>query len=260
VDGNDADGPGGAIWTLDGDVTVVGSTLNGNRADDRGGAIGGEADVVVLNSTVSRNLASAHVGGGIWARGDLYVGNSTVSNNFSEGKAGGVGGGGIVRLEHATITDNFAAVASNVGAGERLESFASILGPTNAFLGDDEPPPRAACRVTEAVSYGYNLATHPLCGLDGPSDVVGLEDPGLGPLQEDGGFSETNPPEAGSPVIDKIPAEVCLSSPFDGIFDASDQHLEGYVNDRVALLTRDQRGVERPQGLACEIGAVELGP
>ena len=260
LDGNDADGPGGAIWTLDGDITAVGSTLNGNRADDRGGAIGGESDVVVLNSTVSRNLASAHVGGGIWSRGNLYVGNSTVSNNYAEGEGGGIGGGGIVRLEHATITDNFSAVASNVGAGERLESFASILGPTNAFLGDDEPPPRAACRVTEAVSYGYNLATHPLCGLDGPSDVVSLEDPGLGPLQEDGGFGETNPPEAGSPVLERIPPDACLSSPFEGIFDASDQHLEGYVDDRVALLTEDQRGVERPQGSACEIGAVEVAP
>ena len=213
VDGNDADGPGRGIWTLDGDVTVVNSTLNGNRADDRGGAIGGEADVVVLNSTVSRNLASAHVGGGIWSRGNLYVGNSTVSNNYAEGKAGGVGGGGIVRLEHATITDNFAAVASNVGAGERLEAFASILGPTNAYLGDDEPPPRAACRATETVSFGYNLATHPLCGLEGPDDVVGQDDPGLEPLGENGGPGETNLPEAGSPSSTRYPPRPAYPRP-----------------------------------------------
>ena len=36
VDRNTADGPGGAIFTLDGDVTVDGSTLNGSRADDGG--------------------------------------------------------------------------------------------------------------------------------------------------------------------------------------------------------------------------------
>ena len=73
VNGSTADGPGGAIFTLDGDVTVINSTLNGNRADDRGGAISGEADVTVINSTIARNAAVAHVGGGIWARGDLYV-------------------------------------------------------------------------------------------------------------------------------------------------------------------------------------------
>ena len=64
VSGSDADGPGGAIFTLDGDVTIINSTLTGNRADDRGGAVSGEASVIALNSTISRNLAVAHVGGG----------------------------------------------------------------------------------------------------------------------------------------------------------------------------------------------------
>lgn len=44
VDGSDADGPSGAIFTLDGDVAVLNSTLIGNRADDRGGAISGRTD------------------------------------------------------------------------------------------------------------------------------------------------------------------------------------------------------------------------
>src|ERR671916_116879 len=148
VDGNDADGPGGAIWTLDGDVTAVGSTLNGNRADDRGGAIGGEADVVVINSTIARNAAVAHVGGGIFSRGNLYVANSTVSNNYAEGQGGGVLGGGVVRLEHATILDNVASVAANVGAGERLQSFASTIGPARtAGIGGEVQPTEDNCRA-----------------------------------------------------------------------------------------------------------------
>ncbi len=261
VDGSDADGPGGAIWTLDGDVTVVGSTLNGNRADDRGGAIGGEADVFVINSTIARNSAVAHVGGGIFSRGNLYVANSTVSNNYAEGQGGGILGGGVVRLEHSTILDNVSSVAANVGAGERLESFASIVGPARTTdVSGEVQPTETNCRVTSTTSFGYNFVFDASCGLDDPNDVVGEGDPLLGALLENGGFGETRLPEPGSPVLDRVPAEDCALSPFEDVLKEGDQHLEGLVDDRRALMAKDQRGIDRPQGPACDVGAVELGP
>lgn len=260
VDGSDADGPGGAIWTLDGDVTVVGSTLNGNRADDRGGAIGGEADVVVINSTVARNFASAHVGGGIFARGNLYVANSTVSNNYAEGEGGGVLGGGVVRLDHATILDNVSSVAANVGAGERLESFASIIGPAKTDVSNELQPTERNCnRDDGAMSFGYNFVFDVSCGLTAPTDVVGQGDPMLGPLGDNGGFGETRLPEAGSPVLDRVSPDDCELLPFEDFIKEGDQHLEGLV-DRPALMGMDQRGVKRPQGTNCDVGAVELEP
>jgi predicted outer membrane repeat protein len=264
VDGSDADGPGGAIWTLDGDVTVVNSTLNGNRADDRGGAIGGEADVTVINSTIVRNAAVAHVGGGIWARGDLFVANSTISNNYAEGQGGGVLGRGVVRLYYATILDNVASVAANVGAGERLESFGSIIGParTTGVTGDVQPTERN-CRVTGSDSFGHNFVTDTTCGLDDPSDIVGQGSPMLGPLVEDERSGEIQLeirlPEAGSPVIDRIPEADCRFGPFDNALE-SERHLEGIIEDRLALIGKDQRGVSRPQGPACDVGAVEVEP
>ena len=129
VSGSTADGPGGAIFTLDGDVTIVGSTLTGNRADDRGGAISGEAAVTILNSTISRNLAVAHVGGGIWSRGDMYVANSTVSDNYAEAKGGGLHAAGVLTLVSSTVADNVASAAPNIGVGERLSAFGSVIGP-----------------------------------------------------------------------------------------------------------------------------------
>jgi predicted outer membrane repeat protein len=262
VDGSDADGPGGAIWTLEGDVTVVGSTLNGNRADDRGGAIGGEADVFVINSTVARNAAVAHVAGGIFSRGNLYVANSTVSNNYAEGQGGGILGGGVVRLEHASILNNTAPVAANVGVGERLESYASIIGPAKITdIGGQVQPTQRNCQLGGgSESFGYNLATDASCGLDAPEDILGEEDPLLGPLADNGGFGETLLPEPGSPVVDRMPTEACNLAPFEGFLQEGDQHLEGFIEDRGALMAKDQRGVERPQGQACDIGAVELEP
>jgi predicted outer membrane repeat protein len=262
VDGSDADGPGGAIWTLDGDVTVVNSTLNGNRADDRGGAIGGEADVTVINSTIVRNAAVAHVAGGIWARGDLFVANSTISNNYAEGQGGGVLGRGVVRLYYATILDNMASVAANVGAGERLESFGSIIGParTMGVPGHVQPTERN-CRVSDSASFGHNFVTDASCGLNHPSDAVGQGSPMLGPLVEDERSGEIQLeirlPESGSPVIDAIPEADCGFGPFDDAI-AQERHLEGLIEDRLALIGTDQRGVGRPQGPACDVGAVEV--
>jgi hypothetical protein len=63
-----------------------------------------------------------------------------------------------------------------------------------------------------------------------------------------------------SPVLDRIPTDACDLAPFEDVLHEGDQHLEGLVDDRRALMTKDQRGVDRPQGPACDIGAVELEP
>jgi hypothetical protein len=259
VDGSTADGPGGAIFTLDGDVTVVNSTVNGNRADDRGGAISGEADVIVINSTIARNAAVAHVGGGIWARGDLYVANSTISNNYAEAQGGGVLAAGTVGLVYTTVLDNVAPVAANIGAGERLDAFGSIIGPANTDpSGGQAQPTGRNCQVPASRSFGFNFVSDGSCGLGGPGDVVGGGDPLLGELSQNGGFGETRLPDPASPVLDRIPAADCSFAPFGDVLEG-EQHLDGLVQDRLALIAMDQRGVgRRPQGPACDVGAVEL--
>ena len=257
VDGNTADGPGGGIFTLEGDVTIVGSSVNGNRADDRGGAISGEADVILINSTIARNAAIAHVGGGIWARSDVFLTNSTVSNNYAEGQGGGVLAAGRVGLVNSTILDNTAPVAANVG-GARLQAFGSIIGPANTepFGGQVQPTGRN-CQVPGGRSFGFNFVTDASCGLSAPTDIVGSPDPMLGELSENGGLGETRHPEAGSPVLDRIPAADCGFAPFGDVLEG-EQHVEALIADRLALAAMDQRGTPRPQGPACDVGAVEV--
>ncbi len=258
VNGSTADGPGGAIFTLDGDVTVVNSTLNGNRADDRGGAISGEADVTIINSTIARNAAVAHVGGGIWARGDLYVANSTVSNNYAEGQGGGILAAGTVSLVNSTVMDNIAPVAANIGAGQQLEAFGSIIGPAKTDNnGGQAQPTETNCQVPAARSFGYNFVSDASCRLNGPGDLVG-SGPALGALADNGGPGETRLPESGSPVLDRIPPTSCRFAPFGDVLER-EQHLEGLIEDRLALIAQDQRGISRPQGAGCDVGAAELG-
>jgi predicted outer membrane repeat protein len=257
VNGSTADGPGGGIFTLDGDVTVINSTVNGNRADDRGGAISGEADVTIINSTIARNSAVAHVGGGVWARSDLYVANSTISNNYAEGQGGGILAAGTVGLVNATVIDNTAPVAANIGAGGVLKAFGSVIGPANTdFSGAQLPPTETNCQVSSAQSFGHNFVSDGSCGLGGVSDIVGAL-PKLGLLGTNGGIGETRLPDAGSPVIDGIPAGECGFPPFGDVLEG-EQHLEGLVEDRATMMTRDQRGISRPRGAGCDIGSVEV--
>jgi predicted outer membrane repeat protein len=257
VDGNTADGPGGGIFTLDGDVTVVNSTVNGNRADDRGGAISGEAAVTVINSTIARNAAVAHVGGGIWARGDLYVANSTVSNNYAEGQGGGMLAAGTVGLVNSTVIDNIAPVGANIGAGQRLDAFGSIIGPANTDNhGGQVQPTETNCQVPAARSFGFNFVTDASCRLGGLGDVIGSL-PQLRPLAPNGGLGETRLPQPGSPVLDRIPLAKCRFAPFGDVLEGV-QHLQGLVEDRLVLAARDQRGVARPQGAGCDVGAAEV--
>jgi predicted outer membrane repeat protein len=257
VDGNTADGPGGAIFTLEGDVTIVNSTLNGNRADDRGGAISAEADVTVINSTIARNAAVAHVGGGIWARSDVYLVNSTISDNYAEGVGGGVLAAGTVGVVNSTVLDNVAPVAANIG-GARLDTFGSIIGPAKTDArGGHAQPTETNCRVGPSVSHGFNLVSDGSCGASGPGDMIGLEDPLLGPLAANGGFGESRLPQPGSPVLDRIPASACGFVPF-GYSLEGEQHLAKFRIDPLAPITADQRGISRPQAGACDIGALEL--
>jgi hypothetical protein len=148
-----------------------------------------------------------------------------------------------------------------------LESYASVIGPAKIVdTGSQVQPTERNCDVDGGLRWPfdrYNLATAASCGLNAPSDIVGEGDPMLGPLGDNGGFGETLSPEPGSLVIDRMPTEPidrCDLAPFEGFLEEGDQHLEGLIADRRALMLQDQRGVDRPQGQACDIGAVELGP
>jgi predicted outer membrane repeat protein len=234
VDGNTADGPGGAIFTLDGDVTIRGSTLMGNRADDRGGAISGEADVTVVDSTIARNSAVAHVGGGIWSRGNTVLVNTTVSNNYAEGEGGGILAAGNLTLSYTSILDNIAPVAANVGVGNTLRSFASVIGPADVTpTGGQAQATATNCRVSAARSDGFNVLDDASCGLTAATDLIGEPPDQLWPLGFNGGLGETHMPRAGSVVIDRIPRAECV-------------------------IGTDQRGAPRPQGTGCDAGAVEV--
>jgi hypothetical protein len=94
--------------------------------------------------------------------------------------------------------------------------------------------------VTE--SNGGNIESPgDTCGFDQPTDQVDVsgDDLKLGPLQDNGGPTETHALGADSVAIDQIPADECVDA--DG-----------------EPLTTDQRGF--PRDSMCDIGAFEVQP
>jgi hypothetical protein len=96
------------------------------------------------------------------------------------------------------------------------------------------------------VSVGGNLESPGnTCDFYQPTDQVNVtaQQLNLGPLQDNGGPTQTHALGAGSVAINQIPAEDCVDA--DG-----------------APLTTDQRGEPRPEtgGTLCDVGAFEVQP
>ena len=85
-------------------------------------------------------------------------------------------------------------------------------------------------------SSDYNLSSDASCtSFTQPHDMQNVN-PLIGPLANNGGPTQTHALLPGSPAVDRIPA-VGANCP-----------------------AIDQRGIARPQGLACDIGAYEATP
>ena len=231
---------GGGISNDDATLTIVDTTLSGDNAGDGGGIENYGGIVTITDSTMSNN--SAGTGGGL---SNEDGGAVTASDNTLSGNLGCIGGGianmdGPVTLNASTlsgdsVTDGCGGGTSNgVGAGvDNNDGTVSIAATivANSGSGDD-----CVGAITDA---GYNLDDDGSCGFSTAHSSQSAVGPDLGPLQDNGGPTETQAPAADSPVLNQIP-------------------LDTVVNSTTLCPGTDQRGVARPQGTECDIGAVEL--
>lgn len=217
---------GGAIYNRGATLTVLDSTFAKNRSRLHGGGIFNVyGPLTVMRSTFSNNRAGK-IGGGIFhAPGHweehLSVTNSTFSANEAEtgGAIGQVDGDtpSETTIRYSTIAYNQASHFAGVsGSVYRIES--SILAYNGPGDTCEDPPLYAP-----GVSFQFPGRS---CGGD-----IYLDDPGLLPLGDWGGFTDTHPLRSSSPALDAV-------SP--------------------CALSNDQRIFSRPGGPACDSGAFEL--
>jgi len=231
---------GGGILSL-GSLRIERSVIshNGLGTSLVGGGIRALGSLEVIDSTIAAN--SAGNGGGISAVGPVILVRSTLSGNtastggglaadnatlvnstVSGNTGGGLVAGGTVELSNVTITKN---VGSGVTAGS--------LVLRNTIVGRNIP---ADCVVASTTGDAYNIDGDGSCGLSG-SDQPSTA-PLLGPLADNGGPTFTHALLAGSPAIDMgSPAAPCSGG--------------------TACEATDQRGVTRPDGSRCDVGAFE---
>lgn len=238
VSGNTSEALGGGIhfsgfWGQ-GSLTLINTTVSQNVAQLQGGGIYSAVPLTLINSTVSENSA-ARDGGGIYASIlQVTLVNSTVSGNTAEGPVEPNQGGGIFCDELTLISSTVSGNEADVGSG--IYRLIDLTLKNSLIAGD------CAGGVLETTSVGHNIESPgDTCGLDQTTDQPGKtpKQLNLGPLMGNGGPTETHALLPGSVAIDRIPEAECLDA--DG-----------------ELLATDQRGIERPQGDACDVGAVEM--
>lgn len=231
ITGNQADagGNGGAGALVLGDRTTIrATTISGNTVvnagpGQSGGAIVNLAPLLVVSSTIADNHVTGpgpNDGGAILNFGPATLVNSTISQNSAEGGSGGI--------------------------------FAAPFELANSILAGNTASPSADCAAT-LESRGYNVVGSPAgCTIvattgDQVGTVVTALNPLLGPLAANGGPTPTMALLAGSPARDAgnpaTPSDVLPLPPA-----------------LTPCATSDQRGVSRPAGPRCDIGAFEVVP
>ncbi len=254
VGGNGGGGGGVFSGGTNGDLDVIDSTIAGNStgiggdgiigdglAGSGGGIeVGGNSDFTITGSLVSGNVGG-YLGGGIHSSGDSFTAtNSTIYGNFSNS------GGGIYEDSSGTATLTNVTIANNIFDGIARESNLHLVVLEDTLLLYNGFAPgllTSNCGASGGPGFtqGGNSVRFPAehgadstpCPASIPVVDVGFGVSALPSLAKNGGPTKTVTLPAGSAAIDAIPAAECKT----GI---------------------DQRGLPRPSGAGCDIGALEV--
>jgi hypothetical protein len=207
--GNSADfnGFGGAIDN-EGTLTVTASTISGNSGSWGGGiANGGLGQLTVLDSTLSGNsVNSEYDGGGIFNQGTLTINGSTFNDNSAR-NGGGIFTEGPLKVVGSTLSGNsakgagggiYSLIINGQSAPLRMQN--TLLAGNKAVIGGgpdvDGPLTSLGHNLIGDGSGGSGYAATDLAGTSAnPIDAK------LGPLQDNGGPTQTMALLPGSPAI-----------------------------------------------------------
>ncbi len=238
-------GGGGIYNDVGGTLTLIRSKVSRNRANGSGGGILNNAGkLTLINSTVSGNLADS--GGGVTNdNGTLRLINSTISDNRAERSGGGILNATTASQMEMIFSTTYGNTSGESGGGiwNGATNSASQLVMKNSLVAGNTSPAGPDI-LGPLTSQGYNLIGDTKDTTFAPSPLHGTDLLQVAPsalridpqLRDNHGATQTHALLPDSVAIDRIPLGNC----------------------RIQDITTDQRGVRRPQGVACDIGAYEL--
>ena len=236
------DGAGSAGLTISGNHAVAVVTINGpvsatisnlTIADGTNG-ISAVGSLTLLKCTVRGSVT------GISSYGTLHVANSTILGNSTPT----VGGGIRMYAGSATIVNNsFVNNAAHYGGAIETDSSSASSVTNNLFQGNSATQFGGSIYdLNNKVAADHNLywnnpdLSGPGCYQCASDTNAILADPLLDSLGDHGGPTQTFFPGLGSAAIDAGDDTTCAAAPVTNL---------------------DQRGIARPFGSQCDIGAVE---
>jgi predicted outer membrane repeat protein len=230
VSGNEAVNGAGAFYVFPAAALEVSdSAIGGNEAGGDGGALYNEGSTTLERVLLRANTAVGAGGAVNSAGGTTSIVSSTLYQNAGLIGSSVANGEGEVEITNATIVGGASMTASilQYSTGSTLLTNTILeagASPINCDIPDEEPGTIG--------SGNHNISDDESCEdfLTELSDLS-MADAMLGPLKNNGGVTDTMVPQEGSVAV-----------------DATDE----------ACPDDDQRGVTRPSGVQCDIGAVEV--
>jgi CSLREA domain-containing protein/uncharacterized repeat protein (TIGR01451 family) len=258
--GGEVPGDGAGILAYEaGEAVLQGVNVVGNVASQNGAGVSAPPEgvnktvVTIANSTIANNRvtggAAEGLGGGVYVLGKFSMVNSTVTGNTAESAGVIVQGGGVLlaidpaslegsegTIVNSTIAGNSVG-AAGIGGGlsvynptPEVGGSATLLVRNTIVAGNTGPAGPSDCGAVAMLTSDHNLSSDASCQFTDPGSKQNAN-PLLGPLANNGGETDTLALLEGSPAID--------------------------AGTNAGCPPVDQRGVTRPQGAACDIGAFE---
>ena len=209
ISGNTAANGGGIV--NHGNLTLENSTISGNKSSDAGGGIANYLYLTVQSSTISGNSAGTH-GGGVanpfeTPTPTVAINSSTLAYNYAGAYGGAIASASTVSVNDGTITGNTTGpmgTGGGIGIGEGSLGLRSTILAGNG-VGSGGHGPDLDGSAAAITSNGNNLiGITTLSGTTSPwqsTDQLGTSTPLLGPLQNNGGQTQTMALLPGSPAI-----------------------------------------------------------
>ena len=220
---------GGGLITLEDAESILYNAWFTNNNAAAGAAVFNQGLTHLYKSSVNNNTAFGGMGGGAYndVAGALFLQNTTVSGNMIDAPPGLPGGSGVfnigdLRLEFVTVAyNNRDGLRNDAGGTMTIRSSVVAYHAQGNCTGTTPMNP----------SLGYNIEEQDTCDFIEPSDLIST-DPFLAPLASNGGNGLSHLLSPGSPAIDSGDPDKCIAE--------------------------DQRSLSRPQGAACDRGAIEV--